>query len=223
MLLLRLQLQGGDNRAEPIAQALLSAPLALRNNGAIRYRMRNISAVVRALGGPTVRDFSPAERVGNRVRSRIRAILLENSDFTRLLHPSSSNPEGDRAGALAALRILREHIKDLERDLSWIGHNRPPDEDELGIDRFLFQDAFDDIEVIETQLEKPVPDKRVVATRVSNLTILASKLAKWLGGRATKFVDAALLAAAPVAVAKVTGLLPVLINTVEVVARALAH
>jgi hypothetical protein len=223
VLLLRLQLQGGDDRAEPLAQALLGGPLTLRNDAAIRYRMRNISAVVQELGGPILKDFSPAESVGSGVRPRIRTMLLEDPDFALLLHSSPSTREEDRRDALVALRILRQHIEDLERDLSWIGHNRPPDQEGLGIDRFRLRDALEDIDAIETQLEKPAPDKEVVATRVSRLRGLAFALAKWLGDRATKFVDAALVAAAPIAVAKVTGLLPTLMNAVDAITRALAH
>jgi hypothetical protein len=56
VLLLRLQMQGSDDKSEPVAQSLLSGPLALRNSAAIRYRMRNISAVVRGLGVPILKD-----------------------------------------------------------------------------------------------------------------------------------------------------------------------
>lgn len=44
-----------------------------------------------------------------------------------------------------------------------------------------------------------------------------------LGERTTKFVDAALVAAAPVVVAKVSGLLPVIVNAVEAVSLAVRH
>src|SRR4051812_39418472 len=82
VLLLRLQLLGGD-RLEPVAHALLSRLLAQRNDAAVRYRLRNISAVVQELGGPILRDFSPAESVGRLVRPRIRAMLLGDPNLVR--------------------------------------------------------------------------------------------------------------------------------------------
>jgi hypothetical protein len=45
----------------------------------------------------------------------------------------------------------------------------------------------------------------------------------WAGQRTTKFVDAALTALAPAIVLKVTGLLPVLLEAIEAVARAVTH
>lgn len=223
VLLLRLQLHGGDDRAEPVAQALLGGTLALRNDAAVRYRMRNISAVVRELGAPVLRDFSPAESVGALVRPRIRAMLMDTPEFARILAPAKERPEDDRVRALRVLRTLRQYLEDLEHELSWRGHNRPPDQEEIGLDRAELRSALDDIGVIETQLESAAPDAQVIAARTSNLLGLAKRLAKWLGDRTTKFVDAALIAAGPVAVAKVTGLLPLIVDSIEAVGRTLAH
>lgn len=223
VLLLRLQLRGSDGRSEPVAQALLSGPLALRNDAAIRYRMRNISAVVQELDGPVLKGFSPAESVGKLVRPRIRAMLLDDPDFARLLSPTPDAGDDDRADALKALAILRRQIEDLEADLAWGGHNGPPDQDEIGVEQTDLQDAQEAITSVEAELQKPQPDKDVVKTATSRIFDLALKLTKWIGERTTKFVDAVLVAGAPVAVAKVTGLLPTIINAVEAVGRAVGH
>lgn len=222
VLLLRLQLRGADDRSEPLAQALLSSALAQRNDAAIRYRMRNISAVVQELGAPTLSDFSPAESVGRLVRPKIRAMLLEDADFARILKPSATREADATTNALAALRILRGHIEDLERELAWRGHNGPPEQEDHSAERDQLRYALDDIGAIERELEKPNPDKGLVKSRSANLLGLAATLGKWLGARTTKFVDAALVAAAPVAVAKVTGLLPALVNAIEAVSKAIA-
>ena len=129
--LLRLQLQGSKQRMETPAQAILGGVLGARNNAAIRYRMRNISAVVQEFGIPTLADFSPAESVGTIVRPRIRSLLLETSSFTRLLSPASTDADDARGAAIGALRILRREIEDLEAELAWRGHNGPPDRDDL--------------------------------------------------------------------------------------------
>jgi hypothetical protein len=224
VLLLRLQIQGTDQKSEPIAQALLSGPLALRNDAAIRYRMRNISAVVREFGVPILIDFSPAESVGSGVRPRIRAMLLENFDFERLLNPTVRSPDEERQVALTALIVLRERVADLEQELSWIGHNNPPDtigSEEIG--REHLRQAQSDIDTIHRELEAEIPDKTSIEQSNHRLVSFAAALAKWVGERFTKFTDAALLAAAPVVVVKVSGLLPAIVNAVEAVARAVAN
>lgn len=223
VLLLRLQLHGADDRSEPFARALLSGALAQRNDAAIRYRMRNISAVVQELGVPILNDFSPAESVGRLVRPKIKAMLLEDIDFARILKPGAIGDAGATSNARTALRILREHIEDLEREFSWRGHNGPPDQEDHSVERDQLRNALNDIGVIERELEKSSPDKELVKSRTAKLLGLAVTFGKWLSERTTKFVDAALVAAAPVAVAKVTGLLPTLVNAVEAVSKAIAN
>lgn len=224
VLLLRLQLQGGNERFEPVAQALLSQPLSQRNNAAIRYRLRNISAVVQELGGPTLRDFSPAESVGRLVRPRIRAMLLQDPDFVRLLSPASGSKDDRRKSALKALQDLRERIEDLENELAWRGHNGPPAEagEERGIAVSDLHETLLDIKLIETNLEGSSNDAVIESAR-SRILGLGLKLAKWLGERTTKFVDVALATTAPIVVAKVTGLLPAIVNVVEAAGKVLAH
>lgn len=223
VLLLRLQLHGADDRSEPLAQTLLSGALAQRNDAAIRYRMRNISAVVQELGAPILNDFSPAESVGRLVRPKIKAMLLEDTDFARILKPGGAGEADTTSNARTALRILRDHIEDLERELAWRGHNGPPDQEDHSAERDQLRNALNDIGVIERELEKSNPDKELVKSRTAKLLGLAVTFGKWLGERTTKFVDAALVAAAPVAVAKVTGLLPALVNAIEAVSKAIAH
>lgn len=223
VLLLRLQLQGADDRSEPLAQALLSDTLAQRNDAAIRYRMRNISAVAKELGAPILDNFSPAESVGRLVRPKIREMLLGDVAFARMLEPNGGGEDDATSNARAALRILRGHIEDLERELAWRGHNRPPDQKDYGAESEHLRDALDDIGAIERELEKPNPDKELVRSTSAKLLSLAAIFGKWLGTRTTKFVDAALVAAAPVAVAKMTGLLPALADALEAVSKAISN
>jgi hypothetical protein len=150
-------------------------------------------------------------------------MLLADPDFARLLLPSQSPREEDRGDALKALELLRQQIEDLEAELAWRGHNGPPDQEDLGLDRADLQSASADIASVAAELEKPSPDAVAVKAGVARIRGLALKLAKWLGERTTKFVDAALVAAAPVVVAKVSGLLPTIVNAVEAAGRAVGN
>ena len=73
----------------------------------------------------------------------------------------------------------------------------------------VVRSAIDDL---STEISKLRPDPDVVANRSRILTDFGLKVAVWVGARATKFVDAALTAAAPVAVIAATGLLPKVID-----------
>lgn len=229
VLLLRLQMQGMDERSEPIAQALLKGPLALRNGAAIRYRMRNISAVVRESGVQTLNDFSPAESVGSGVRSRIRAMLLENRDFARLraaIVPSSQQQR--RRDAFTALGALRDRIGEIEHELSLLGHNNPPEViGAEGLDREQFRQALDDVDALADEVTAENPDLVRVRRSKSRLVRFAIAVAKWLGDRATNFTDENLKSiakyAGPALALQVSGLLPAIVDALEAVAKALIH
>ena len=79
--MLRLARSGLSYRKEAASDLLLAGPLNVRNDASIRHRMRNISAVVKELGGPVLEAYSPAEQVGRLVRVRLRAILSAPSGF----------------------------------------------------------------------------------------------------------------------------------------------
>jgi predicted lactoylglutathione lyase len=217
-------MQGMDERSEPIAQALLRGPLALRNSAAIRYRMRNISAVVRELGVQTLHDFSPAESIGSGVRPRIRAMLLENRDFERLRTAIRSTTQQRRQEAIIALGALRERIAEIEHDLALLGHNNPPDViGAEGLDREQFRQALDDVDALEREVTAQSPNLALVRRSKSRLIRFAVSLAKWLGVRGTKFVDAALLTAAPIVTAKVLGVLPSIVTALEAATKSVGH
>lgn len=227
ILLLRFQVQGAETRWEPLAQAILGQSLTQRNNAAIRYRMRNVSAVVQELGGPILADFSPAESVGAVVRPKIREMLLESAEFARILKPGDIQEAVNVTEARAALRILRSFIEELEQELAWRGHNGPPDHDDANMQLDQLRETIEDIDVLDAELEQPNPDKQIVKSRTNKLLILVSKLGEWLGARTTKFVDATLSSAGavlgPIVIAKAVGLLPPLAVAVEAVKKAIGN
>lgn len=231
IFLLRAQSVSLPFRSEAAALALIEEGLPSRNNASLRYRFRNISAVVSELGGPILSGYSPAERVGAGVRPRIRALLLDSPEFQKLLGRSRTlgtdipiaRPD-DRQYALEVLARLRDSIEDVEREVLGIGHNKPPEPlSSEGLRREAFNDVRQHIEALESEIEKPSPDKTSAAASSEGLVQFGVKMATWAGQRTTKFVDAALAALAPAIVLKVTGLLPVLLEALEAVARVVTR
>jgi hypothetical protein len=230
VFLLRAQAAGLSYRAEATAGAMLEEGLPGRNDASLRYRFRNISAVVQEMGGPILHDYSAAERVGAGVRERIHRLLLGNPQFERILAVRVSAPaalgsaEDSRAEALAALSMVRQHLDEVERQLLGMGHNNPPEPIAPEPDRrAAFTQARSDIEALEVEVAKPNADAKVVALRSESLLQFGVKLTVWLGQRTTKFVDATLAALGPALALKVTGLLPELIDALGAVARTLPN
>jgi hypothetical protein len=185
------------------AKLLLSGALSIRNDGSLRYRMRNISAVVSEMGGPILAEYSPAEQVGTNVRMRLRAILAVHSHFSKILQEttpraitSSSVRADHQEEALDRLAQLREQISELERQLIGIGHNRPPEP--LSIDTLHhldFEQAREDIRALENEVKTATPNPEVAQEHSSRLLAFGLKVALWVGKRATKFTSAKGLAA----------------------------
>jgi hypothetical protein len=209
---------------------LLSGPLNSRNDVSLRYRMRNISAVVSEMGGPILPTYSPAEQVGANVRMQLRAILTGHSHFRAMLEeagtpattPSSASTDF-RLEALDRLGRLRMHLSELERELIGIGHNRPPEPLSTdGLNRADFERARQDIQALEDEVKRLTPNPEVTDEHASRLFEFGLKVALWVGERATKFTDITLKFLAPVVVAKATGLAPVIIDALRAVARAVS-
>ena len=223
ILLLRLQQEAKVFQSEPVAQALLSSLLDSRNDAAIRYRLRNISAVVQEIGGPILSDFSPAESVGKNIRVRIRAMLEADENFRRILSESLVEQSDLAADAIATLERLQRYIEGLNEDLAWRGHNQPPEP--IGtafLEASQFAQALADIENLKIEILKPKPDAKQIEEGRRKLLELAVSAAKWIGERLTKFSDVALATAAPILVAQATGFLPIAIDAIEAISRLVA-
>lgn len=229
VFLLRLERRGLGGVALSVTDILLTGPLKGRNEASVRYRMRNISAVVSQLGGPTLKAYSPAERVGTGVRVRLREILANHRGFQEILASEQDKDlhegpitAGARKEALRRLATLRDYLSDLERELIGIGHNQPPEPLNIeGPEREDFVRAHEDIRVLEAELKSDLPDREAVSKRSGRLLSFGMKVTLWLSARLTKFVDASLVVLAPVAVAKATNLLPVLESAIGSVLRAI--
>jgi hypothetical protein len=134
VFLLQAQRAGLPSPKEGSTRLLLSGPLSIRNDASLRYRMRNISAVVSEMGIPSLSAYSPAEQVGTNVRKRLRAILAGHSQFKTILEEirtsefsSKTEPVDTRTDALERLARLKIELSELEREVIGIGHNQPPE------------------------------------------------------------------------------------------------
>ncbi len=236
VFLLKAQASGLVFRREAAAKALLDEGLPGRNDASLRYRFRNISAVVKELGGPLLFGYSPAQQVGAGIRGRIRAMLLANLQFNELVAAHrlpaigrlATDPTSvSRADALAALAKLRRQMEEVEReftDVRGIGHNNPPEPMAPTNDRRIaFEAARTDIATLETELVKPMVDQQVVTRHFEGLLKFGVRMTTWIGQRTTRFVDAVLVALAPAVVIKVTGLMPQLIDALSTVAKSIGH
>lgn len=99
--------------------------------------------------------------------------------------------------------------------MAGIGHNHPPEAIESSFDRGEISKIKEDLVRLEAELSKPKPDISVQERLIEGLIGFGLKLSIWVGQRVTKFVDAALVTAAPIVVAKATDVLPSLIDVVH--------
>lgn len=230
IFLLQMQNAGISVSESAATRILLSNHLGTRNEASIRYRMRNISAVVRELGGPILKAYSPAEQVGRNVRAKIREILRSNSAFQKLTTtqapaPVAATTKLGRDEVLEKLNALRAYLTDIERQVLGVGHNQPPEPlSPSDLSRKDFEQARADIDALEKQInEAPQEpsDDNSAKEPADRLIAFGLKIAVWVGARVTKFTDVALAVLAPVVVAKATGLAPILISALSAAAHFL--
>lgn len=76
LTMLALERAGKPYSKAEFRRQLLAGPLASRTDGAIEYRMQNISYVMTGLGQPRVDGYLPAANVGAENEERLRRIIL---------------------------------------------------------------------------------------------------------------------------------------------------
>jgi len=230
---LSLQIAGIKYPIGQMTITLLAGPLSKRNAASIRYRMRNISHVMRERGWPELAAYSPASQVGSGVRARIEKILDERQRAGLLALDSDTEsfarttPEADtieeiRDLALSKVQDLMEELDRLTVDHARIGHNQPPEP----IDDYLLTDidvreASKNAGDLKLELDVKNPEKDTITRKRNLLLAFGLKLASWIGARATGFSDAILKTLAVGVAAKATGLLPLLYEAIGAVSRFL--
>lgn len=194
---LRLNQAGIDVDEDRIITLLQTGPLDSRNAASIRYRMRNISAVLADLKRPTLREFPPADKVGTGVQLRIEAMLLVMpwSGITDMpAQPASRKAASTRAKR--ALSDLAAVLCDLDRGVHGIGHNNPPG----SIDPSEPPETVNTIILLvdwlrqEVSASAPRPDELRKGAEALTRSAVRST---WLRERGTKAIDAAIEQLAP--------------------------
>jgi len=229
---LRLQQAGIDFPENDISKFLAGGPLQDRNNASIRYRMRNISSVLRGRGWPILAAYSPANQVGSGVRQRIEAILdahprgsLSFLDRPREVVSKTVNEQSlSRQEAESHIQVLDDALASLEGEFATIGHNNPPEPIDSGAPtaRAIVR-IREELQTLKEELSNPTPNISLVEHKKRSILSFGLKLAGWLAERLTKFTDAALITLAPVVVVKVTNTLPLIVSAISSVTRYLQH
>jgi hypothetical protein len=138
LYVLRLQQVGIALSEREVTRVLLVGALRYRNDASIRYRLRNISSVMRDRGWPILSAYSPARQVGSGVKSRIEAMLdshpakplgFSGTGLQEGLEPGSpiGPTDRERLDTVARLEALEHALADLKSGLVGIGHNQPPE------------------------------------------------------------------------------------------------
>lgn len=196
LYMLQMQLAGIPFSANQISDMLLSGPLSRKNSASIRYRMRNISAVVVSKNLPPLSMFSPAEQVGRNVWAKLEAFLTSRKDTLKSVSDLQSGAQKTTTSreVSRSLDELKRRLSELEalRPIG-IGHNNPPGEFEFSSEevRVVIQ-AIDGV-ANETDLNDARDDRVKHLSEV--LISFGLKAAVWTGQRITDFAKASAIAA----------------------------
>lgn len=234
LYLLRLEESGIRISEREMSQFLVTGALRGRNEASIRYRMRNISAVMEGRGQSHISAYSPANQVGSGVRERIEKLLgahpmlAPRTETKPAAGPATSESrerlEALRDEALARLEALRDALRELDGNFGGIGHNQPPERiEEPTLTTEDVREAIAVVEDLQSEVAKANPDRNALDAKGNRLARFGLKIAAWAGERATKFADAALVTLAPVLVAKATNVLPLITDAVGALMKFVTH
>ena len=231
LYILYMQQLGISCSLSDVENFLIAGPLRGRNDASIRYRMRNISWVLQEQGWPIIKGYSPASGVGENVKKRITKILRSLPKTLPFIRPSKyplsqkiSEVPDLKKNAVKEINRLYDALEGASNNIIGIGHNNPPEALEEGssVARQL-QDMRDEIEKLKAEVKKQSPDKRKLKKKTSALYNWGLKVSLWLGGRATAFTDVALGTLSAAAIAKITGLLPIIADALQALMHLIQH
>ena len=180
---------------ERLIALLQEAALQARNNSSIRYRMRNISAVLRHRGMPFLAAYTPADKVGTGVQARIEAMLDEMGQSAIQPHRADPNKDASlgaaRAKARKALSDLADALAAFDEATPGIGHNNPPEPMGSGSPADDLRKAIKVVEDLRREIASSNPNAETVRNNTEDLAGFGVRRASWLRERAAKGVEKA--------------------------------
>lgn len=195
--LLRLE-HGGQSLSEGDLTALLKGGLlSHRRQSSIRYRLRNISAILVDHDFPILKAYSPAPRAGAHVRAKLEAMLLSEKPVDYASHSLGMDPAAQTSPELVlkqaqiALKAALHEFERLHQGSTPIGHNKPPEPIE-GLTANDFRDAISILEASRIELAAARLTAETAAQHAGTLAKFGTRVAAWAGERLTKAVDAGL-------------------------------
>ena len=202
--LLRLQ-RGGQQCAENELVALLKGGLlGRRRQSSIRYRLRNISAILADRDFPILKAYSPAPRAGTRVRAKLESMLFAGPAVDYVAQKAGrslgegKSPEEVLAQAEDALRAALGEFERLHEGTAPIGHNQPPESIE-GLTADDFRNAISALKASRAELVVARLTPEAARQRATTLAGFGIRAAAWSAERLTKATDAGLEAGARLA------------------------
>lgn len=217
MLLLGLERVGVSYPVSHFYELILAGPLTTRNEAAVRYRLRNITHVMEEQGLPTLDGFSAASQVGKHVKDRLKKIIqtYEGGEFfvTEVARAKERDAsKGDYQALLDSVAELKLSLKGFTRP-HMVGHNNPPEaiieDSEIHDALAELNDRLDSLQGIAAQT--PQSNSQLENDKKEIISITA-RLFDWGTNRVTKFVDAALVTAAPILIVKLTNMAPLILD-----------
>ena len=224
MLLLELQKENISFSISNFYDLVLSGPLSNRNEAALRYRLRNITHVMNELGLPTLSSFSAASQVGQNVARHLSHIiqsyssdpLVASAGFDKFKKSSSDD---DKRALIDSIHELQSELTQLQRS-PMVGHNNPPEGiDDIQEVRKAVTEFSERLASIERAVSTRTPSPKTLEIEQKELISLTAKLFDWGKARVTKFVDAALVTAAPILIVKLTNLTPMIFDVLSKLQR----
>ncbi len=202
--------------------------LGRRRQSSIRYRLRNISAILADHGFPVLTAYSPAPRAGTGVRAKLETMLFSETpvDYARHslgLDPADqTSPEAVLEQAEMALKAALNEFERLHQGSTPIGHNKPPEP----IDGLTVEDFHKAISILEAsrvELAAARLTAKTAARQAGALARFGTRAAAWAGERLTRAADAGLEAgvklAARLCVVAIFASLPPVAAAIEMLVR----
>lgn len=196
LYMLQMELSSIPFSAAQQSNVLLTGPLSARNSASIRYRMRNISAIIASKHLPTLSSFSPAEQVGRNVRAKLEALLATREETLAGIRGLQTHVRQNATNhdILRALEQLKDRLSGLEaaRPVG-IGHNNPPGELEFSSEEV--RSASSAVEAIALEVSSERPERERLIILAEFLSSFGLKASVWTGQRVTDFAKASAITA----------------------------